>query len=119
MHRRIVRASLAAAALAIAFPFAASASPPAEMDANPEVQYYPCPQTWDVIASWSVASAGISWKVNFGDGSGWSQSYPISKTSISWTYHPHTNCYSWTQTFRATDSLGGTATDYTRLTYSL
>ncbi len=119
MSSRLVLAPLAAAVLAVAFPLAALASPPAEMDANPEVQYYQCPQTWDATGSWSVASAGINWKVNFGDGSGWSQNYAISKTSVSHTFHPHYNCVSWTQTFKATDSGGGTATDLTRVTYGL
>lgn len=118
MQSRVLRVSVAAAVLALAFPIAAIASPPAAMDASPEVQYFPCPQTWDALGSWSVAAAGISWSVNWGDGTGWSVNYPISKTSIGRTYHPHNSCTSWTQTFKAVDSQSGSAIDYTRVTYS-
>lgn len=121
MPVRVFRVSVAAAVLALAFPIAALASPPAQMDANPEVQYYPCPQTWDVTAYWTVAAAGISWSVNYGDGTS-SGNKPISQTSINHLYHPHLyypSCASWMQTFKAIDSLGGSAIDYTRLTYSL
>lgn len=118
MPRRVFRASIATAMLALAFPIAALASPPAQMDANPEVQYYPCPQTWDVLGGWTVAAAGISWSANWGDGTS-SGNKPISQTSITHLYHPHYGCVSWTQTFKAIDSLGGSAIDYTRMTYSL
>ena len=120
MSSRVFRALVAAAVLtsALAFPIAAIASLPAEMDANPEVQTYPCPQTYGAFASWSVASAGISWSVTWGQGTSWSGNKPISQKSIDHTYYPNYSCVSWTQTFKAIDSQGGSRIDYTRVTYS-
>lgn len=117
MTRKAVLAVMAAAALSISMVSGVAAAPTAAMDASPELDSYACGQHYP-YQLWDVTAAGSYWKVvNFGDGTS-SASKSISTDWISHTF-PVYSCSDFTQTFRAYDNVGGTATDYTRFVATL
>ncbi len=116
MIRRLAASLLAVAALMFGQTMLVAAYPTAAMDASPEIDSYPC-YTHYPYQTWTVVAAGSSWRVvNFGDGTS-SPSQSINTTWISHTF-PTYSCTDFTQTFRAYDNGGGTATDYTRFVVS-
>lgn len=98
---------------------AALAAPEPGIDANPEVGYYPCPQTQSVTANWSVYASGTGWSVKYTSGGAYSSNRPISDHSETYTYYPLGSCSSWTATFRAMSTGWPSVYDSVRTTYSV
>lgn len=90
------------------------------MNAEPETQSYGCRAAY--TAYWTVdasGSAGTTWKASYGDGAVAGPN-PMSKTYDSHYFAPYAgSCKDYTQAFTTYGALGGgTATDYTRVTYT-